>query len=122
MMPAPRSAAGRFGNSCRQQSCDKPGINRMTRKCVRSPAFDGDHICAQPLGLVDDIGKRKSRALSRTPSYCRASPRDKASVSFGMAGDSLSRWAFRNELFKKFQQISLDKPLVYFLDLRDTLL
>ena len=34
-----------------------------------------------------------------------------ASVPFGMTG-ILSRWAFRNELFKKFQQISLDKPLV----------
>ena len=30
--------------------------------------------------------------------------------------------AFRNDLFKKFQQISLHQPLVYFLDLRDTLL
>ena len=79
-------------------------------------------ICAlNPVGLVDNIGKCKSHALSRTPSYCRASPRDKASVPFGMMG-ILSRWAFRNELFKKFQQISLDKPLIYFLDLRDTLL
>ena len=79
-------------------------------------------ICAlNPVGLVDNIGKCKSHALSRTPSYCRTSPGDKASVPFGMTG-ILSRWAFRNELFKKFQQISLDKPLVYFLDLRDTLL
>ena len=34
---------------------------------------------------------------------------------------TLSRRAFRNELFKKFEQISLHKPLVYFLDFRDTL-
>ena len=79
-------------------------------------------ICAlNPVGLLDNIGKCKSHALSRTPSYCRTSPRDKASVPFGMTG-ILSRRAFRNELFKEFQQISLHKPLVYFLGLRDTLL
>jgi len=44
-------------------------------------------ICApNPVGLVDNIGKCKSHALSRTPSYCRTSPRDKASVPFGMTG------------------------------------
>jgi len=38
----------------------------------------GGHMCAHPVGLVDNIGKCKSHALSRTPSYCRTSPRDKA--------------------------------------------
>jgi hypothetical protein len=42
-------------------------------------------------------------------------------VAKSVSRKHLSRRTFRNELFKKFEQISLDKPLVYFLDFRDTL-
>jgi hypothetical protein len=54
-------------------------------KAERNRRSIGGHML-NPVDLVDKIGKCKSHALSRIPSDCRTSPRDKASVPFGITG------------------------------------